>query len=185
MLQALARRALGREVYVWTDDNLSSDLYWRVLKEDDRAFLAGHEAFGKVGCFKGFDHQSFAFNTGADASLFDRQFDLMRRYIGSGLRMFAYVTLTSPSRDRVKPGVAEFVDRLQSVDQNLPLRTVPLRIDVYRPTGLRLNASREVALDVQHDAVAAWLTELESRFSREERRLTICDVPLGGPIGRA
>lgn len=181
MIQALAHRGFDRKVYLWSDDNLTSDLFWRVLSDEDRAFVARHGHFGKVGCFKGFDHQSFLFNTGAAPALFDRQFELMRRYISSGLRMFAYVTLTTPSREGIALKVAEFVDRLQRVDRNLPLRTVPLRIRVFSPTGFRLNVSREQAMEIQNDVVARWLNELESRFSRDERRVMICDVPLGGP----
>ncbi len=181
IMQALARHGLQGKAYVWSDDNLTNDLFWQALSNEDRSFLARSEWFGKVGCFKGFDGQSFSFNTGATPALFDRQFDLMRRYIQSGLRMFAYVTMTTPSRDHMAAGVVEFVDRLQEIDWNLPLRTVPLRIQSFHPTKLRLNATRELALHVQNDVVSEWLDELESRFSKDERRVLVCDVPLAGP----
>jgi hypothetical protein len=74
--------------------------------------------------------------------------------------------------------MAAFVDRLQNVHPNLPLRVVPLEVQVFSPTEPRVHDAQRVALGVQQDAIAAWNDELMSRFSEAERIRLIQDVPL-------
>ena len=134
--------------------------------------------YGKVSCFKGFNASSFAFNTHADPALFDRQFELMSRLLTLGLDQYAYVTFTTPSSDGIRDDMARFVDRLQELDPNLPLRTVPLEIQVFTPVRERRVASLDAALMNQWCAVEAWQEELTRRFSSEQRAMSIADVPL-------
>jgi hypothetical protein len=72
----------------------------------------------------------------------------------------------------------QFVDRLQRIHVNLPRRTVPLKIVVYTPTARRVGPDHEQALAFQHQVHAAWLKELDRRFSVAERAVAIYDVPL-------
>jgi len=90
------------------------------------------------------------------------------------------VTLTSPHDDGVACGIADLMDRLQSIDPNYPLRVIPLRIQVFTPVEQRLarDDARERSLAVQEEAIATWMSELERRFSPDLRALHICDVPL-------
>ncbi len=178
MLEEIRNRGLESEFYLWSDDSLSVDYGGRFLTRDQQELLAGCRFYGRVGCFKGFDETSFAFNTGANAELFARQFLVMERLIASGLDAYAYVTLTAPSSVGISDSVRTFVDRLQRVSENLPLRTVPLEIHVFTPVESRLNDSRRAALDVQRAAVDTWTRELETRFSSEMRQLPIWAVPL-------
>jgi hypothetical protein len=136
--------------------------------------------YGRVCCIKGFDARSFAFNTRAAPSDYDRQFEILRRVIGLGVDVYGYVTLTSPHKQGVAQGVADLVDRLQAVAPNFPLRVVPLRIQVFTPVEQRLarDAERERSLHVQEEAIAAWNAELARRFPTDLRALSICDVPL-------
>ena len=71
MIEELRRRELTNKVYLWSDDNLSNDYFWRYLTDDQRAAIKGYRNYGRVACFKGIDRGSFAFNTGADPALFD------------------------------------------------------------------------------------------------------------------
>ena len=64
-VQALLRRNLQNSVYLWTDDNLSNDYLWRFLQPNEVKELVTFPNYGRVGCFKGFDAESFAFNTKA------------------------------------------------------------------------------------------------------------------------
>jgi uncharacterized Fe-S cluster-containing radical SAM superfamily protein len=75
MLRELRKRGLGESVYLWSDDNLSNDYFWRYVSPPDRQLLASSSHYGRVCCFKGFDEASFAFNTKAAPSLFTRQFE--------------------------------------------------------------------------------------------------------------
>jgi hypothetical protein len=78
----------------------------------------------------------------------------------------------------IEDRVARFVDKLQDVHPNLPLRTVPLPIQVFTPVRRRLNTDKVAALEYQQRAVDAFRRELETRFPAEMRERNITDVPL-------
>jgi hypothetical protein len=94
------------------------------------------------------------------------------------------VTLTSPSRDNVRDEVRDFVDRLQAVAENLPLRMVPLEIRVFTPVKGRMDDLKKQAVENQRFAIEAWNRELEERFSSADRCRPIVDVQLGGAGSR-
>ena len=64
-LQALESAEADKSVYVWSDDNLSNDYFFRYLPEKTQHRVAEHPGYGRVCCFKGFDEASFSFNTKA------------------------------------------------------------------------------------------------------------------------
>jgi len=169
-VDSLKARGLEREIYVWSDDNLSNDYLWRFLSQEQVRRLASSPNYGRVGCFKGFDDHSFSFNTGAEPNLFSSQFMLMRRLVAAGFDVYGYATFTSDQDNNLAANMSDFVDRLQSeVHPLFPLRTVPLHILEYTPTGSRMGPEHRRALTIQHDAVAAWTDEINRRFSEEIR----------------
>lgn len=178
MLRSLAEQGAAETTYVWVDDNLSNDYFWRFLSNDDLDLVARAPNFGRVGCFKGFDPESFAFNTEADPLLFDRQFELFARHLTLGIDCYAYVTLTGPALSAVGTAVPRFLDRLQAIHENLPLRTVPLEIALWGPVPDRLNPARQQSLEVQQRAVAVWNAEMEHRFPAAVRAVPINLVPM-------
>src|SRR5947209_882153 len=109
-MRALREQGLEGSVYLWSDDNLSNDYFCQHLASEDIDLIRSFRGYGRVGCFKGFDRESFGFNTAAEPDQFDRQFDLIGRLIGLGLDVYAYVTLTAPSGNGVGDRVARFVD---------------------------------------------------------------------------
>ncbi len=177
-MRALRERGLEGAVYLWSDDNLSNDYFWQYLGGEDIDLIRSFRGYGRVGCFKGFDRESFGFNTAAEQDLFDRQFDLIGRLINLGLDVYAYVTLTAPTGDGVPDRIARFVDRLQRVAPLLPLRVVPLEVQVFTPVRARLSPVRREALIHQKRAVEAWTRELDRRFPSAVRNLSIVDVVL-------
>jgi uncharacterized Fe-S cluster-containing radical SAM superfamily protein len=182
MLEALADQGLGDQVYLWSDDNLSNDYFFTKLSSRQRATVDAASMYGKVCCFKGYDSSSFAFNTGAGPDLFGRQFELMGRLLReTSIDLYGYATFTSPTDVGLDRSVVEFVDRLQALDPNLPLRLVPLQIAAFTPTEPRMNGEHHRALAVQDDAIAAFNAEMARRYSVAERRAKICDVPLRRP----
>lgn len=177
MLQALARRNINN-VFVWSDDNLSTDYLWKYLTHTDLEFLTHHAGYARVGCFKGYDAPSFAFNTLADPELFDRQFSLFKRLLATGFDMYAYVTFTGPPNDHIRRTMEAFVDRLQGIHENLPLRTVPLKIAAFTPTKGRLHPGHDAAIQHQLEAHSAWRECIERRYPAALRDLPICDISL-------
>ncbi len=180
MMRALADAGLAETTYLWTDDNLSTTYLFDTLSATDLALLRRYRNYGRVCCIKGFDSRSFAFNTRAAPQDYDHQFEILQRVLDLELDVYGYVTLTSPHDDGVAQGVADLMDRLQAIDPNYPLRVIPLRIQVFTPVEQRLarDDARERSLAVQEEAIAAWMSELERRFSPDQRALQICDVPL-------
>jgi uncharacterized Fe-S cluster-containing radical SAM superfamily protein len=179
MMRALSDARLQDSVYLWSDDNLSNDYFWKFLDGATRKTVCEYRGYGRVCCFKGFDEVSFAFNTEAAPVLFDRQFELFAKLLATGLDLYAYATFTGPSAQGLPRAMCSFVDRLQSIAEALPLRLVPLEIIEYGPVTPRLNPARRASMQVQQVAVEAWQAELERRFSSSDRAMRISNVPLG------
>jgi uncharacterized Fe-S cluster-containing radical SAM superfamily protein len=155
-LDALSAAGIADQTYLWSDDNLSSDLVFELLSKAEFQRMASSR-YGRVCCFKGFDQDSFSFNTGAEPGDFDKQFERFARYVDLGLDVYAYVTFTGPAIGGVEEKVARFHDRLHAIWSKLPGRTVPLRIEAFGPVQAR-NARRDLSapLDVQERAIRAW-----------------------------
>ena len=177
-MRELKSRDLERDVYLWSDDNLSTDYFWRFLSEEDIDLVQSFRNYGRVCCFKGYDEESFSFNTLAEPPLFSRQFDLFGRFVDIELDVYAYVTLTTPNPRRIGDGIKSFLDRLQAVHENLPLRTVPLEIKLFTPVHRRMSPEKTEALENQQIAIEAWHSEVEDRYPSDMRALGITQVDL-------
>jgi len=51
MMTELRERGLEETVYLWSDDNLSNDYFWRYLTEADHELIASYKNYGRVCCF--------------------------------------------------------------------------------------------------------------------------------------
>jgi uncharacterized Fe-S cluster-containing radical SAM superfamily protein len=178
MMAALKSRGLEMSTYLWSDDNLSTDYFSKFLIEEDRELISSYPNYGKVCCLKGFDETSFSFNTGASPDLFEKQFELIAEQLNTGIDIYLYVTFTSPSRESIPSRMAAFVDRLQGLHPNLPLRTVPLQIRVYTPMRSRMESIEHEAMANQQIAVNAWSELLASRFSSDQLNSEITEIHL-------
>lgn len=179
VMEALNKFGLHEATYLWSDDNLSNDYFWRYLTPAERRLVNSYVHYGKVCCFKGFDRNSFSFNTMAHPALFDRQFDLMRKLLEcTRIDLYAYATFTTEDSTGLRTAMNRFVDRLQDIHEFLPLRTVPLKIVPYTPVRDRLNDRRIQALQLQNEAVLCWQAELKARFRPADLSCPICDVIL-------
>ena len=177
-MRAIKERGLEQSAYLWSDDNLSTDYLWRYLADEDIDLLSSYHNYGRAVCFKGFDPDSFGFNTAADPELYWKQFDLCRRLVATGLDTYAYVTLTNRSAlHTISDKIKTFVDQLQAVHEFLPLRTIPLEVREFSPVTSRMNDHHIKSMNLQISAVEAWNTELVSRFdSRDLAEGYACSV---------
>jgi uncharacterized Fe-S cluster-containing radical SAM superfamily protein len=178
MMAALQRAGRHRDVYLWSDDNLSNDYFWRYLSPADRTLVRDYPMYGRVCCFKGFDPQSFSFNTRADPELFDRQFRIFSRLLREGLDLYAYATFTAAEDDHLDRRIKDFVDQLQEIHENLPLRLVPLRIEEFGVVTPRVRDIHRTSMVIQEEAVQLWLSELSARFDEDQIQAPIHQVPL-------
>ena len=170
---------LDKEIYLWSDDNLSNDYLWRYLKTEEIARIASYKNYGRVGCFKGFDEHSFSFNTAAPSELYKSQFSLMRRLVEAGFDVYGYVTLTSDQDKNLISRMADFIDQLQSeVHPLFPLRTIPQRILEFTPTKTRIRPEHRKALEIQNETVHVWQKEIERRFPLNMREKRIYEHKL-------
>jgi uncharacterized Fe-S cluster-containing radical SAM superfamily protein len=178
MMEALQRVDVSPKVYLWSDDNLSNDYFWRYLSKAQHELVSSYRNYGRVCCFKGFDSASFAFNTRADPDLFARQFELFARLLETGMDLYCYTTFTSPTSEAIERKMAVFVDRLITLHPKLPLRLVPLYIQNYGVVQHRVGPEQQAALAVQEDAVIAWNEQIVARFSADERQTPMSSVSL-------
>jgi uncharacterized Fe-S cluster-containing radical SAM superfamily protein len=181
MMRSLRTAGLSEKTYLWSDDNLSTDYVFTMLSGEDRRTLIEYRNYGRVCCVKGFDTESFSFNTTATPEGYEKQFDVLARYLNLGIDLYGYVTLTGPDPEAAKTGVPHLLDRLQALSECLPLRFVPLEIVSFTPTDKRSKADglRSGTADrVQREAVEIWSRELQRRYSKHELGLNIADVPI-------
>jgi uncharacterized Fe-S cluster-containing radical SAM superfamily protein len=169
MMEAIQARGLEKQIYLWSDDNLSTDYFWRFLSTPQQELIATYRNYARVCCFKGFDAESFSFNTQAAPELYERQFVLLERLLATGIDIYAYTTFTSPEVSAIPEKMARFVDRLQRLDENLPLRTIPLEVKVFTPVNHRLDAKKMEALLHQQQAIEAWEYQLQCRYTAAQR----------------
>lgn len=170
---------IGRnDLYIWSDDNLSNYHYWKYLSNNQREVISNFKNQGRVGCFKGFDSNSFAFNTNINPRYYDNQFDIFNKLLNEKIDLYAYVIFTSNPTDKIKESMRIFVDKLQKIHYNLPLRTVPLEIVSYESMKTRIKQKHLDAINFQYKVLDSWLEELDKRFSFEERQQLISQIEM-------
>jgi uncharacterized Fe-S cluster-containing radical SAM superfamily protein len=163
--------------FVWSDDNLSTDYFWRYLSAGQIHRLSEDPRYARAVCLKGFDSESFAFNTKAEPSGFDHQFELLHRlHDESQINYFGYVTFTTPNAHDISTKVGIFIDRLRSVSETMPLRTVPLQILDWGPVKQRLDPTRQRAMILQGEVVEAWTARVGEIYGSDADR-AIVSVP--------
>ncbi len=178
MAQAIESHNLYGRVYLWIDDNLSTDFLWKYLSEDERQYLVRYPASSRVGCFKGYDPTSFSFNTRMNPKRFEFQFEIFARLLHEGFDMYGYVTFTARKDRHIQRNMKKFIDKLQAIHENLPLRTIPLLIEEYTPLKNNIMDNYFEALFYQHHVHSVWNYELNQRYSESEIRETITNISL-------
>ncbi len=176
MMESLINRGLSNKIFLWSDDNLSNNYFWRFLTPEQIDLISSYKMYARVCCFKGIDEQSFTLNTTAHPSLFLKQFDLFKRLWELKIDLYGYITLTSPSSTDFNSAVPRFLDLVQTIDENLPLRIIPLKIFEFSPSHNRKNVDKDDLSKGQSKAIEVWKNELEKRFNYSKRETPIYAV---------
>jgi uncharacterized Fe-S cluster-containing radical SAM superfamily protein len=174
-LKARDDLGLNDKYFMWANDNLSTFNIWKYLNRNQINFMSKAPGFARVGCLKGFDPESFAFNTGADSEGFYRQIEILGKLVSQGFDQFGHIVLTALELDFLQNKMHDLFDRLQEIHENLPLRIIPLQIFEFG-TNNKLFVKYEQAIRNQFIALEAWKYELENRFEPEQIKQPITKV---------
>ena len=173
MMGALQERGLEKDIFLWSDDNLSNDYFWRYLSQKDLDTIENYDMYARVCCFKGIDEESFSLNTNASPSLFKNQIELSKRILQLNIDLYFYITLTAPTSTDFDSSIPSFLDELQKINENLPLRIVPLEVFEFTPVKSRMNDIKKDLIRGQYSAIEVWSNELTKRFSKD-----LLDTPI-------
>lgn len=178
IMKELERRKINKKVYLWSDDTLTTSYFFECLNEKQIEYIKNYKNYGKVCCFKGFDKNSFSFNTRLPEVYFDKQFENFERYYTLGLDLYGYVTFTTDNINNLKEKINKFIERLRKIHPLLPLRVVPLKIAIFTPVLNRLNINYIQALEKQILVYKEWRNQLEDIYDATLLNAKICDIPL-------
>lgn len=174
MMREIERRNLN--IYLWSDDTLTTDYTFSVLSKDDINYLVNYRKYGKVCCLKGFDEETFAFNSGLSPHQFENQLLYLKKYVDLGLDVYGYFTMTCPNTDHIERKIRNIMDKLQAIHAYMPLRFSLLKIVEFSPVKARMHRIHEDALGNQYVAMETWYNELNRRFSTKELSTRVCDI---------
>jgi len=181
IMEELVKKGLQDNFYLWSDDTLSTDLMKENLSQKDIDYMASYPNYGKVCCFKGFDKQSYTFNSGRNSNNYDNQFRRLKAYIKAGFDTYGYITLTTDNMIDITKKVETFIDRLQKdVHENFPLRIVPLKIFNFTPTNDRIQALHSQSFKYQRIVLDIWQETLNKKFNTLQLNQNISDVDVRG-----
>jgi uncharacterized Fe-S cluster-containing radical SAM superfamily protein len=176
MMQAIMDRKLEDKIFLWSDDNLSNDYFWKYLTNEQISLIQNYKNYARVCCFKGVDETSFSINTKAEGKLFNRQIELFKKLDGLNIDLYAYITLTGPSILSYENLIPLFLDRIQEINESFPLRIVPLKITEFSPGKDRNDVDQKDLLKGQMIAIEVWQKEIEKRFPESRRSIDINEV---------
>jgi uncharacterized Fe-S cluster-containing radical SAM superfamily protein len=165
-MDAIEARSLTESVYLWSDDNLSSDLLTSAEQRPLLRRIERYAGYGRVCCLKGLDGPSFAFTTGAPEDEFELHLETLKSYLATSIDLYGYITLACPPSIDDRSRIRRIMDRLQMMRADFIGRLVPLRIEKFSTMTGRLGGPRSDALRHQDELVVAWLEELASRSVR-------------------
>lgn len=160
-LQAREALNMTKTHFIWTDDNLSTDLFLDGLSSQQQTYMLAQKGYARVGCLKGFDSESAAFNARTNLSFFDAQMKRLKRLVQMGFNQYAYVTLTTPTVDKIDAKMNHFMDRIQTeIGEQFLARVVPLEIYKYNTNSDRY---QDTAASNQYIALQAWQKAKQGR----------------------
>lgn len=168
MMEAIEKKGLRGKIFIWVDDNLSSYNFWKFLSREQIEYMKMFPRHSRTGCFKGYDAESFSFNTKAHPDLFRRQFKIFDSFIKEGFDMYAYATFTGMPIHNIDKIMRIFVDELQKIHYYLPLRTIPLKVSLFSVNKKKISHEYLVAIEFQYTAYEVWHNELLKRFRQYE-----------------
>ena len=168
LLNSIEKKEMKGNYNIWIEDSLSNFFLWELLNQEEISFIAKFPLAHRICCIKGYNYQSFGFNTNVNSKEFDKQFDVLKKLNEDEFDLFSYATFTTPSIKNLKEDIKEFISRLMNIHPKLPLRIIPLKIKCFSNTYSHFKDIYSIAMDLQYKVVEAWENELLDRFTIDE-----------------
>jgi uncharacterized Fe-S cluster-containing radical SAM superfamily protein len=162
--QIMAIQGASR-LHIRSEDNLCNDFLWRFLSAKEVGELARSPLYTRIGCFKGFDSESFGDVVG-NGFKFDDQLTCAARLIRDGFDPFYYATFSPSSAERLEARIRIFFEQLLGISDSLPLRVIPLllrRTENWKP---RRGVTFERKAEYNDMANQVWFALIQENFGK-------------------
>lgn len=173
----LKSRNLDDKILLWSDDVLTTD-YLLNMDSEKIKYMVNYKNYAKICCLKGFDEDSFSFNTLLDKKYFNEQLDRLKKYIELGFDVYSYIIFTCNNLENVSKKLDILIKKLQDISYNLPLRIIPIKIEEFSAVSSRLNVERKHSLDNQYTVLRMWNEKIKKYYSKEELNKNIASIKL-------
>ena len=158
MMQALEKLGLDRNTTIWSDDNLTSDFFWKYLSPNEQEYVRCFPGYSRAVCLKGIDETSFAANTGFNGELFSLQLKILGTLVKKEFPLLVYLTLTDiPRADSCTERVMNtLIEKLEQMKAGFSREIIPLRMASFQNMLRRANYKRLQMFGNQHDRFRLW-----------------------------
>lgn len=179
MMRSLERMNLQDRVFLWQDDNLSTEFLWEKLSREQIDYMRSYRNYARATCIKGISAQTFSENTGADPKFFDLQLKILGGLVKEGFDVYTYLTLLSTSVTTAQYDIPILIERLQrEVHPNMPLRIFPSKVVDFPETTRRMNGVHISMMQHQYILLDIWREEMAKRYTINELTLPMSQVSL-------
>ena len=177
-MKELDKRKRSQEIFLWSDDVLTTDFLIEKMSKEQINYMTKYKNYAKICCLKGFDNESFEYNTGMDKKEFDNQIKRLKICIDIGFDVYGYIILVCKDLNDIESKIKKTMDKLQEISYFLPLRIIPIKIEKFSAVIERLNEEREQSILNQYQVLQIWNNELYNRFTKTELECNIADLKL-------
>lgn len=170
-MRELEKRHLSDKILLWSDDVLTTDYLFN-FNASKLEYMIHYKNYAKVCCLKGFDEDSFSFNTLLPKDDFHHQLKRLRKYIQLGFDIYVYIIFTCNQLNDIDEKIDFLIKRLQLIHYYLPLRVVPIKIEEFSAVTGRLNQERMESLHNQFIVLDIWNKKIKDIYG------DYCDVDI-------
>ncbi len=169
------------ESYLWIDTNLSTTKYLEKLESDLKDIMQ-RKNVGVVGCFKGVSKEDFSKITGADSQFYENQFETAKLLLDWKTDFYVYLPALI-YENNIERKTKSFIERLQELNKNLPLRAEVLIIKEYpgavRNIQIKAKEGRSMPKIDQRIFFDLWYNKLlQQYYPKELLEKFCCEISL-------
>jgi len=168
-------------VYLWIDTNLSTNKYLENIESDLKSIVQKRNV-GVVGCFKGVCKEDFSMLTGAEPKFYEKQFETAKLLLSWKTDFYVYLPALVYANNTERK-VGEFIEMLQILNKNLPLRVEMLIIKDYPGAIINIRQKekegRPMPKTDQKIVFDLWYNKLLPKYySKKMLEKFCCEIPL-------